>query len=301
MASLLRSVKVYSPISRFTYVKTNVTSRFLQVASSSQTNSGSCQLVKGIARLEQTILPHRNQLVNHHLYASIRSIDDLRWFMENHVYAVWDFMSLLKSLQINLTCVTIPWKPVGSPSLRRFINEIVLGEESDVDVNGRETSHFEMYLAAMREVGASTTSIEAFLALLEEGQSVENALKIANAPLPAQTFVQHTFRVINSGSLPSIASTFAFGREDLIPDMFQSALDNIGANQDNFAPQFRYYLKRHIEVDGDSHAGLAQKMVEEICQSNTDWRMAEQTAVESLQARRRLWDGVLSGLPGSNH
>ena len=296
MASLLRSVKV----SRFTNVKTNVTSRFLQVASSPQQSTGSCQLLKGIARLEQTIQPHRNLLIKHPLYASIRTIDDLRWFMENHVYAVWDFMSLLKTLQINLTCVTTPWKPVGSPSLRRFINEIVLGEESDVDVNGRETSHFEMYLAAMREVGASTSSIETFLTLISKGETIENALKGANAPIPAQAFVQHTFRVINSGSLPSTASTFAFGREDLIPEMFQSALNNIGANQEDFAPQFRYYLKRHIEVDGDSHAGLAQRMVEEICQSNTDWRMAEQTATESLQARCRLWDGVLSGL-SSNH
>jgi hypothetical protein len=219
--------------------------------------------------------------------------------MENHVLAVWDFMSLLKSLQARLTSVSSPWRPVGSPNIRRFVNEIVLGEESDVDAEGRFVSHFEMYLAAMHEVGADTRPVEQLIERLEEGESVEDALIDSPIPAPARVFVRHTFDVINSGSLPAIVATFTFGREDLIPEMFQAALDSIGAGDNRFAPQFRYYLQRHIEVDGDSHSGLARQLVEEICRTPSDWQIARQAAARSLQARRELWDGVLAGLPRS--
>jgi hypothetical protein len=226
-------------------------------------------------------------------------MDDLRWFMENHVLAVWDFMSLLKSLQRRLTSVSSPWRPIGSPSVRRFVNEIVLGEESDIDANGGFISHFEMYLAAMHEVGADTSPIEQLLQRLEEDETVADALVGTPIPAPARAFVEHTFDVIDAGSLPAIAATFTFGREDLIPDMFQSALDAIGVGDDPFAPQFRYYLQRHMDVDGDSHSGLARQLVQEICRTPADWQIANQAAIRSLQARRQLWDGVLAGLSRS--
>jgi hypothetical protein len=256
-------------------------------------------IVSPIERLEQVVQAERNELVQHPVYSSIHSIDDLRWFMENHVFAVWDFMSLLKTLQRALTCVTVPWRPVGSSSLRRFINEIVLGEESDVDLHGQFVSHFEMYLASMREVGASTRAVEQVLQLLEKGVSPGDALREAEAPLPAQAFTNHTFQLIESNSLPRLSASFTFGREDLIPAMFQSALDLIGQGSADFAPRFRYYLQRHIDVDGDSHSGLARQMVSEICRDPGDWQQAEEAAIESLSARKRLWDGVHQGISRS--
>jgi hypothetical protein len=248
-----------------------------------------------IDTLEAALQKDRESLILHPVYSAIRSINDLRWFMENHVFAVWDFMSLLKTLQSRLTCVGSPWRPIGSPTLRRFINEIVLGEESDLDANGQPISHFEMYLAAMREVGANTQPVERLLELISS-MPIDEALSQANAPLPARVFVEQTFRVIESGSLSSVAATFTFGREDLIPEMFQSALDTIGSGSPDFAPRFHYYLQRHIDVDGDSHSGLARQMVAEICQSPADWQQAEQAARASLRARQHLWDGVLDGL-----
>jgi hypothetical protein len=252
------------------------------------------QAVSAIDRLEQAVLPYRNELISHPVYEEIASLNDLRWFMENHVWAVWDFMSLLKTLQSSLTSVSPPWQPIGPASLRRFINEIVLGEESDVDADGEFASHFEMYLDAMREVGAQTTAIETFLQMLQEGRTLAEGLSIA--PGPAREFVSQTFRVIDSGSLPAIVATFTFGREDLIPGMFQSALDQIGSGKDTFAPKFRFYLARHIEVDGDSHSGLARQMVARICRTSHDWSVAERSAIDSLSSRRRLWDGVRQGL-----
>ena len=101
-----------------------------------------------------------NNIAHHKLYSAI---EDMRVFMQYHVYAVWDFMSLLKSLQRNLTCVNVPWFPIGDADTRYLINEIVTGEESDVDQNGIRKSHFEMYLEAMDQCGADTSGIKVLL------------------------------------------------------------------------------------------------------------------------------------------
>src|SRR5690606_15785274 len=84
-----------------------------------------------------------------------------------HVYAVWDFMSLLKALQINLTCTTTPWIPIGNPQIRYLINEIVLAEETDIDQAGNRLSHYEMYIDAMKDLGANISHIEGLINELE--------------------------------------------------------------------------------------------------------------------------------------
>lgn len=103
---------------------------------------------EAIGRLEKRLEPLQKQLAVHPLYKAVQNIGDLRLFMENHVYAVWDFMSLLKYLQRELTCVNIPWIAQGFRTSRRLINEIVLGEESDF-VGGQHISHLELYLDSM--------------------------------------------------------------------------------------------------------------------------------------------------------
>jgi hypothetical protein len=118
-----------------------------------------------IKNIQTEIEPLRQEIINHKVYGVIKDIKALRIFMQYHVFAVWDFMSLLKALQNNLTCTNVPWFPVGSADTRFLINEIVVGEESDVDQNGNRISHFELYLQAMKEAQANTTIIESFLTL----------------------------------------------------------------------------------------------------------------------------------------
>jgi len=247
-----------------------------------------------LSKINSELAPLRHQLINHPLYAQVSEIEDFQAFMEQHIFAVWDFMSLLKALQRGLTCVELPWKPVGSPTTRRFINEIVLGEESDVDANGEVASHFELYIDAMNQIGADTKTIANFLESVEKGLSVEAALETVAINPETRTFVNFTFSILQTNSIHRIASVFTFGREDLIPDMFIQILREMQSKGQQNISKLLYYLERHIEVDGDDHGPISLKMMEELCGNDEQkWNEALESAKEALQMRIQLWNGLL--------
>ena len=246
-----------------------------------------------IDRIRERIEPLRNQIINHPVYQEIRDIEDLKIFMQFHVYAVWDFMSLLKTLQNHLTCTSIPWFPKGSAETRHLINEIVVGEESDVDLEGNRISHFELYLNAMKQCEADTSGIENFIEELKSSGDFGKAYQSGKTPEEAMDFVNFTFRMIDSGKDFLQSAIFTFGREDLIPGMFISIVQDIHKNFPESISTFKYYLERHIEVDGDHHSHLALQMTSNLCGQNLEyWKEAEEVTIESLQKRIRLWDGA---------
>lgn len=247
-----------------------------------------------IEQLQSRIEPYRQQIIHHPVYAHIKSIKDLRIFMQHHVYAVWDFMSLLKTLQNNLTCTTVPWFPKGSADSRFLINEIVVGEESDVDENGNRISHFELYLNAMKQSGADLQMMQHFLSSLSASFDLDSAFNAASTPETAKEFVRFTFEVIGSKKDYLQAAIFTFGREDLIPGMFLSIINEMYQEFPEQISTFKYYLDRHIEVDGDHHSHLALQMTDNLCGNNPErWQEAEAVTIESLKRRIGLWDGVL--------
>ncbi|WP_316832518.1 DUF3050 domain-containing protein [Pedobacter aquatilis] len=246
-----------------------------------------------ILKIQERIEPLRQQIINHKVYSAINELEDLRIFMEHHIYAVWDFMSLLKALQINLTCTTLPWFPVGDAVTRQLINEIVAGEESDIDAEGNIKSHFELYLDAMIQCGANVKPINQFLHSLQKGRDFDMAFELANVPQAARAFVKDTFETIYSEKPHLQAASFTFGREDLIPNMFFSIVNDLNSTQANQVSIFKYYLDRHIEVDGDSHSHLALSMTEKLCEKEENfWAEAEETAKKALQNRIDLWDAA---------
>jgi hypothetical protein len=213
--------------------------------------------------------------------------------MEYHVYAVWDFMSLLKALQKKLCCVDVPWIPAVDPLACRFINEIVLAEESDDDGQGSIASHFELYHRAMTRCGASTTAIDQFMQGLRSGESLEGAMASADVPLPARRFMRQTFQIIESGDVCAIASAFTFGREDLLPRVFQKIVDSLNQSSGGVLQEFQYYLLRHIGLDGDEHGPMAARLLESLCgHDEARWNVAEKTALNCLVARHELWNGI---------
>lgn len=247
----------------------------------------------GTSMILEHIADLRSLLQHHPLYKRMTSTQNVALFMEHHVWAVWDFMSLLKALQRNLTRVEVPWYPIGDAEVRFLINEIVVGEESDVDKHGTRMSHFEMYLSAMREVGASTAAIETFIVHLRNGVDVASAMAHADAPSASRAFVSFTMDVIGRGNTHEIASVFTFGREEIIPTMFLGILDTLEISEGASVDNLRYYLERHIEVDGDHHGPLAERMVELLCQDNEQrYSEAAAAAQQALQHRIALWNAV---------
>jgi hypothetical protein len=246
-----------------------------------------------IEKIKKTIEPLRQEIINHKVYSAINDIDDLKVFMQFHVYAVWDFMSLLKTLQNNLTCTSIPWFPKGSADTRYLINEIVVGEEADLDQNGIRKSHFELYLEAMQQCGADTTKIETFTSVLKASGDFNTAYTSSDTPKEARDFVDFTFKIIGSNKDYLQAAIFTFGREDLIPNMFVSIVNDIHKNFPDSISIFKYYLERHIEVDGDHHSHLALQMTANLCGTDDQfWSEVEETTIASLQKRITLWDGA---------
>jgi len=249
----------------------------------------------------------KKQLDKHPVYGTVRNIEDLRRFMEHHVYSVWDFMSLLKYLQRDLAATNVPWMPTSDAtvtSAQRFINEIVLGEETDdglPDAKGNATfvSHFDLYVGAMEEVGADTAPVKAFLKSVQKN-GIEKALKTAKIPEPAREFMQTTFGFIDSGKTHVVAAAFALGREQVIPGMFRALLADMNISKRK-APLFYYYLERHIHLDDELHGPLSLRLLAHLCKgSDTKLRAASKAGREAIEARIAFWDGVREALPSSN-
>lgn len=247
--------------------------------------------------LQRHIAPLKDALLEHPLYGQIDSISALHVFMQHHVFAVWDFMSLLKELQRRLCCVEVPWLPSENPLGSRLINEIVMAEESDYDGQGGFASHLQLYHRAMTKCGASTAVIDQFLKELRTGKSVASALESGPIPESVRRFVRHTFGVIEGGNICAIASAFTFGREDILPSMFRRVVDELNVKASGGLEEFRYYLNRHIGLDEDEHGPMAGRLITLLCGAEEDrWQEAQRAAVRALEARKDLWDGMLAAI-----
>lgn len=247
-----------------------------------------------IDSINNNIQGHKNQLLTHSLYEKVKTIEDLHCFLENHIYAVWDFMSLLKALQNKLTCTTTPWLPIGNPEVRYLINEIVVAEETDLAFDGTRQSHFEMYLDAMQQCGANTKEINAFLENVKTTQNIFVSIKQSDLHPNVKAFLDFTFRIIEEGKEHKIAAAFTFGREDLIPSMFTEILKNFQTNfPETDLSKLIYYFERHIELDADEHGPMAMQMISELCGTNeTKWKELEEVSIEALVKRLGLWNAI---------
>jgi hypothetical protein len=238
---------------------------------------------------------------------AISSIDALHVFMEHHVFAVWDFMSLMKTLQHHICPSTTCWVPTRwiRSGAARLINEIVLSEESDVDMDGESSiSHHDLYCQAMLEVGADPQSLEDFVNCVTT-DGVKYALENMNVPAPSLRFMTRTFELIDTGEPHVVAAAFCFGRENIIPQMFTRIADQLRISRVD-APKFHYYLDRHIQIDAEEHGPAAIALVETLCDHDpVHIHEAEQAALEAIEARIRLWTevehAIRNDLPALRH
>ncbi len=247
-----------------------------------------------IETINNIIQPQKEALLSHSLYEKVKTMADLNSFLETHVYAVWDFMSLLKALQAQLTCTTTPWFATKNPETRYLINEIVLAEETDLTIDGRRQSHYEMYVEAMEACGANTSGMGSFLSEINSLQNIFVAIKQSDLHPNIKAFLDFTFRIIEQGKTHEIAAAFTFGREDVIPSMFTVILKNFQANfPKTDLSKLIYYFERHIELDADEHGPMAMKMITELCGTDaTKWKDVEEVSILALEKRIALWDAI---------
>jgi hypothetical protein len=248
--------------------------------------------------LTMSITPVRERLIAHPLYGEINTTERLKTFMSHHVFAVWDFFSLAKRLQQLVTCVDVPWFPPQDPTSARLINDIVLSEESDEDGNGGYASHFDLYRAAMEELDADHSAVDALLERLADGEDPLAALDQLDLPGEVRGFVGYDMRLCLDGKPHEVAAAFCYGREDLIPDMFSQLVEPLGGESIGLAgTSIKYYVERHVILDSHEHAPLARRLVALLCgQDEVKCQEATAAAVGALEARILLWDGVLQEL-----
>lgn len=250
-----------------------------------------------LAELVDALAPARARVTRHPLFAALADADDLRLYASRHVFAVWDFMCLLKRLQRELTCVALPWQPPADRAAARLVNEIVLAEETDEDGAGGHCSHYELYRRGMRELGADERPIERFQRALAELGDVERALDASEAPPACARFVRATWRTASRGALHEVAAVFALGREDVIPEMFGALLAEAERCADTRFATLRHYLERHIHLDGDVHTPHALELLARLGAGDARrWSEMRSAAEQALLERAALWDGVLAEL-----
>ena len=244
--------------------------------------------------IQEKIKPHRDELLNHSLYSKILKIEDLQLFTENHIYAVWDFMSLLKALQINLTCTKTPWGPNKNSQTAYLINEIVLAEETDLNQKGERKSHYELYLEAMKDIGASIDKPTNLISEMINSKDIFKSIESLEIHKNIKEFLKFTFDVIEEGKPHKIAAIFTFGRENLIPNMFNEILHEFEKNiNDKDISKLIYYFERHIELDEDEHGPMALEMVSELAKNDHEkWQEIENISIEALHKRILLWDAI---------
>ena len=244
--------------------------------------------------IQDKIAKQRNNLLNHRLYSKIKNISDLQSFTENHVYAVWDFMSLLKALQIKLTCTKTPWIPNQNSQTAYLINEIVIAEETDINQLGKRKSHYELYIDAMTDIGANTKIPNEIVHKLADSDDIFKSIDNLKIHKNIKEFLNFTFKVIAEGKPHKIAAIFTFGRENLIPTMFTEILREFQKNiNDIDISKLIYYFERHIELDEDEHGPMALQMVSELAGNDSKkWDEIESISTEALQKRILLWDAI---------
>jgi len=187
------------------------------------------------------------------------------------------------------------WLPSKNPGVLRLINQLTISEETDeLQPLGFVGSHFELYLNAMSEVGASTRGISTFVKALREGLGIETALMCA--PLPAREFVIGNYEIMQRGVVETAGALF-FGREDIVPSLFSKIKC---ANDFTEHKWFLAYLDRHIEEDVEVHGKIAESIVANLCKdSHENWRRAFFGARTALKLRLALLDSIYCELSAS--
>lgn len=250
-----------------------------------------------IETVNQELAPLIQKIKHHDLYGHIHSLEDLGIFMSYHVFAVWDFMCLLKELHREIVTTKAPWFPPKDAYSAYLIGRILLEEESDLSDGSHHfsqnipcyCSHFEMYLKAMNTLETNTLPIQEFLYRLSRKESLRQAAAKIGLPSAILKFVQVTFSFF-SKETHKIAAAFVYGREAITSSLFTPLVRQleltIPSEQKHLLKNLLYYLNRHIELDDADHLPRAQQMLINLAGDDPQkWQEISSHAKIALNAR----------------
>jgi hypothetical protein len=251
----------------------------------------------GMNDLERQLVPLQQRMASHPLIGHLTTLLAVRCFMAHHVFAVWDFVCLLKTLYARIGCVGVPWFPPKNAESVYFLSTILLDEESDqLPHQAQRLCHFDLYVQAMIGCGANTGPMQQFLLQLGQGQSIHQALQSTDIPVAARQFVQSTWTFFDQPT-PALAAAFVLGREAMVPPLFAPLLQQIQNHCIPHCDLFCTYLSRHITMDSREHYPQAVKMLESLCgDSAEDWQLAGQAAEQALRQRLQFLTGIQAAL-----
>lgn len=229
-------------------------------------------------------------LFNHPLYRNIKNDEDIKIYMKHQIWCVWDFMTLVKSIQLAIIPPSIYWTPPKDASLGAYIYEVLLTEETDITYKAEgRASHFETYLESMKYANVDTNPILNFIKGLQNGLSYEDSISNSGITKPAKNFVDTTIKFARSPVHISV-SVFCLSREGIIPGMFSRLLKNLSLSKDLFI--FSWYINRHIALDSDSHGPLSIKLFKTVVDTEEKEKEALSAALEALKARKYFMDEI---------
>ena len=233
-------------------------------------------------------------LDQHRIYEMMSSRSTLIHFMERHVICVWGYHRLLHSLQKDIIALSQPLNSDPYKEVIRLIHQIVLDEEVDQMGDGRITSHLELYLDAMEDIGCNLSPILTMFDLLENGIPAKKAIRSSGFPREAVTYGNFLIQAI-SRPLHERATVLFYEGEPFIPDAFLSKLESLSSFLE--VDGFLDYMERHIEGLKKPGFSAAGRLVEVLCNSNIEMNDAAENIAEIvLRKRIDLWDAIADGL-----
>lgn len=245
-------------------------------------------------RLHRELVAAADAVSRHPLFEALHTMEHARRFMNFHVWCVWDFMCIAKSVQLSLGCFELPWKPTRYPYELRLINKLLTSEETDLPSSGRPASHFELFLEAMAEASADTGPIKIFIHLLNTGGSVNDALYHCGADRHSATFVKRTLTSI-AGPAHVRAAILCLAREELVPRML-SSLSETFLRLGSLA-KFRQYVDRHVALDFGEHGSIGADILRSL--TRPDPALLEEgirAATQSIIWRHEYLDNILANI-----
>lgn len=225
-------------------------------------------------------------LEENEIYKLIDSDEKLRLYMEQQVACVWFYQILLKNITRDILSMTRSIDCRSTKELMQISCALIMEEELDDVLDGEITSHLELFLESMYEVGCNMKPFLSFMESFEEGLSLEKAVEESLFCQSTKRYLLNSLTILDL-SLHEKASALFYEGEPYIPDDFLSYLNTYHGEK---VANLVLYYERHIEGLKKPGYSSTGRMIEILCESSSErFCEAESVAEKVMKNRISLW------------